>query len=113
RAVDNSGRGARTNGEMAQVRWTLQAVDDLEAVCLFIARDAPQLASIFAERALRTTERLVTFPNSGRIVPELNDPNLREIILGNYRLIYRIVQDAVQIITVHHGARRLDPAKLS
>ena len=98
---------------MAQVRWTLQAVDDLEAVCLFIARDAPQLAAIFAKRALRSTERIAAFPNSGRIVPEVNDPNLREIILGNYRLIYRVVQDAVQIITVHHGARRLDPSKLT
>src|SRR6478672_8787075 len=98
---------------MAQVRWTLQAVDDLEAVCLFIARDAPQLASIFAERALRSTDQPAAFPKSGRIVPELNDPNLREIILGNYPLIYRVLEDAVQIITVHHGVRRLDPAELT
>ena len=98
---------------MAEVRWTLQAANDLEAVCLFIARDAPQLAAIFAERAFRSTERIAVLPNSGRIVPEVSDPNLREIILGNYRLIYRVVEDAVQIITIHHGARRLDLSKLN
>jgi len=96
---------------MAKVRWTLQAVDDLEAICLFIARDAPQLASIFAQRALRSTDRLEQFPLSGRMVPELNQERFREIILGSYRLIYRVRGDLVEIITVHHGARLLDTAR--
>jgi plasmid stabilization system protein ParE len=64
---------------MAKVRWTLQAVDDLEAICLFIARDAPQLASVFARRALLSTDRIEQFPLSGRVVPELKNQNLREI----------------------------------
>lgn len=44
-------------------------------------------------------------------MPELNDQNFREIVLGNYRLIYRIRQDEVQILTVHHGARVIDPSQ--
>ena len=55
---------------MAQVKWTPQALDDLEAICLFIARDAPQIAAVFADRAFRATDRLANFPRSGRIVPE-------------------------------------------
>ncbi|MGO8791216.1 MAG: type II toxin-antitoxin system RelE/ParE family toxin [Terriglobia bacterium] len=51
---------------MAQVRWTPQAADDLEAVSLFIARDSPQLAAAFADRVLRATDRLASFPRSGR-----------------------------------------------
>jgi addiction module RelE/StbE family toxin len=97
---------------MAQVEWTPQALDDLDAICLFIARDAPQVAAVFADRAFRATDRLANYPRSGRIVPELAVENMREIILGNYRLIYRIRQDQVQVVTVHHGARRLDLGKI-
>jgi addiction module RelE/StbE family toxin len=97
---------------MAQVEWTPQALDDLDAICLFIARDAPQVAAVFADRAFRATDRLANYPRSGRIVPELAVENIREIILGNYRLIYRIRQDQVQVVTVHHGARRLDLGKV-
>jgi addiction module RelE/StbE family toxin len=97
---------------MAQVEWTPQALDDLDAICLFIARDAPQVAAVFADRAFRATDRLANYPRSGRIVPELAVENMREIILGNYRLIYRIRQDQVQVVTVHHAARRLDLGKI-
>jgi plasmid stabilization system protein ParE len=97
---------------MAEVKWTPQALDDLEAICLFIARDAPPVAAVFAQRAFNATDRLATFPESGRTVPEMNDPNFREIILGNYRLIYRLRSGDVQILTVHHGARRLNLAEL-
>jgi addiction module RelE/StbE family toxin len=97
---------------MAQVEWTPQALDDLDAICLFIARDAPQVAAVFADRAFRATDRLANYPRSGRIVPELAVENIREIILGNYRLIYRIRQDQVQVVTVHHAARRLDLGKI-
>jgi len=97
---------------MAQVKWTPQALDDLEAICLFIARDAPQIAAVFADRAFRATGHLASFPRSGRTVPELDREDIRETILGNYRLIYRILEDEVQIITVHHGARLLDAGKV-
>ena len=97
---------------MAQVRWTPQALDDLEAICLFIARDAPRIGAMFAHRAFRATDRLVDYPRSGGIVPELDIANIRQIILGNYRLIYRIREDQVEILTVHHGARLLDVGKI-
>ena len=46
---------------MAEVKWTPQALDDLEAICLFIARDAPQVAAVFAQGAFRATDRLADF----------------------------------------------------
>jgi len=98
---------------MAEVRWTPQALDDLEAICLFIARDAPPVAAVFAQKAFDATDRLAMFPRSGRTVPELKNPDLREIILGNYRLIYRIRSGDVQILTVHPAARPIDPDQLS
>ena len=98
---------------MAQVRWTPQALDDLEAICLFIARDAPPVAAVFAQRAFDATDRLAQFPRLGRTVPELSNPDFREIILGNYRLIYRMRSGDVQILTVHHAAKPRDPDQFS
>jgi toxin ParE1/3/4 len=97
---------------MAEVRWTPQAADDLEAICLFIARDAPQVAAAFADRVLRATDQLAHFARLGRIVPELGIDNLREVVVGSYRVIYRIRDEDIQVLTVHHGARILDTGKI-
>ena len=92
---------------MVEVRWTLQALDDLEAICLFISRDAPQVASVFADRAFRATDYLASHPELGRVVPEIQDEAIREVSLHSYRIIYRIAEDQVHVLTVHHGARLL------
>jgi len=73
---------------MAQVSWTSQALDDVEAICLFIARDAPRYAEVFADRVFRVTDRLARFPRSGRVVPEIGREDIREIIVQSYRVIY-------------------------
>jgi toxin ParE1/3/4 len=98
---------------MAEVRWTPQAVDDLDAIADHIARDSPQYSSLFVMDVFYAVDRLTQFPQSGRIVPELNDAMVREIILGSYRIIYRRRHDLVEILTVYHGSRLLDPSKLN
>jgi addiction module RelE/StbE family toxin len=98
---------------MAEVRWTPQAADDLEAITDFIAADSPQYASLFAIDVLNAVERLQVFPRSGRVVPEVHAPDIREIVLGNYRIVYRIRADFVEILTVWHGSRLLDPSRLT
>ena len=97
---------------MAQVRWTPQASDDLDGIAEFIAADSPHFAALFVIDVLESVERLVDFPKSGRVVPEIGDPAVREIILGNYRLIYRLRGETAEILTVYHGARLLDPKNL-
>ena len=62
---------------------------------------------------LAAVERLADFPNSGRIVPELKDPAIREILFGSYRIVYRVKGDVVEVLTVYHGARLLDPSRLT
>jgi len=98
---------------MAQVRWTPQAADDLDAIAGFIPQNSPHYAAVFVMDVLQTADRLVEFPQSGRIVPELNDPVIREIVIGSYRVIYRLRGDLAEILTVHHGARLLDPSRLN
>jgi len=97
---------------MVEVRWTQQAVDDLEAIADFIAADSPQYASLFIIDVLAAVERLTSFPNSGRVVPEISDPVIREIVFGSYRIIYRVKDNLVELLTVYHGARLLDPSIL-
>ena len=93
---------------MATVGWTPQALDDLEAACLFIARDAPRMSSVLAARVFDATDRLIEFPLSGRVVPEIGRSELREIFVSNYRVIYRVLPTSdVEILTIHHGARPL------
>ncbi len=97
---------------MAEVRWTPQAADDLEAIAERIAQDSSHYASLFVMDVLAAVERLAAYPRSGTIVPEKRDPSLRQTIVGNYRVIFRVRADLVEILTVYHGARLLDPSRL-
>ena len=53
------------------------------------------------------SKRVRLFPESGRVVPEVNDATLREVVYGNYRIVYRVLPEAVEVVTVYHGARLL------
>ena len=97
---------------MVRINWTSQALNDLEAICEFIARDAPRYAQLFANRVFEVVEQLRDFPLLGRVVPEIGRDDIREIILGNYRVIYRIIPDEVEILTIYHGARLFDSSKI-
>jgi plasmid stabilization system protein ParE len=97
---------------MAEIRWTQQAADDLEAIAEFIAADSAHYAELFVIDVLRAVERLADFPRSGRMVPELGKASIREIILGNYRIVFRHRKNVVEILMVFHGARLLDPSRL-
>ena len=97
---------------MAEVRWTDQASEDLASHAKYIAQDSPHYASLFVMDAFDAVERLERFPQIGRVVPEKNDPAVREIVLGNYRIVYRVRSEWVELLTIHHGAQLLDPTSL-
>ena len=97
---------------MVEVRWTSQAAEELGSISTFIAKDSPSYARLFVIDIFESVERLIKFPNSGRVVPELNNSTVRELILGNYRLVYRFKKDTVELLTIYHAARILDPSKL-
>lgn len=90
---------------MNEVRWTGQAVGDLQAIRRYIARDSPQYGRLVAERLFEATSRLEAFPRSGRIVPELDQDDVREIIVGEYRIVYRLESDAVTLLTIFRSSR--------
>ena len=82
---------------MARLRWTTQALDDIEAICRFIARDSEHFARLFANKIIDKATTLESFPKAARIVPESNLDHIREILHGNYRIIYHLTGDEVQI----------------
>lgn len=88
------------------VVWTRPALNDVVQVREYIAADSPRYARVVAERLFAVVERLVEFPLSGRIVPELGETSLREVISSPYRIVYRVRADRVEILTVVHSARR-------
>lgn len=97
---------------MAEIRWTPQAADDLEAIAAYVALDSEHYASLFVIDVVSFIERLGVSPQRGRIVPEIQNPDLREIFFGNYRIIYRLQSSIVEILTIYHGARLLMPDEL-
>jgi len=92
-----------------RVIWSPRASSHLEEICEYIAKDSSTYASIFAERILHIVKALPAFPESGRIVPEYNNPNLRETIYGNYRIVYRWKRSDghIEIVAICHSARQI------
>jgi toxin ParE1/3/4 len=92
---------------LASVTWTDPALEDLRETCEYIGQDSARLAEIFGNRAFVATDRLGIFPESGRIVPEYELDDVREIIFGDYRIMYHLLVDEVEVIAFVHGARKI------
>ena len=93
---------------MVEIRWTLQSLEDIENIAQFISRDSERFARIQVERFFQAEEIICEHPKAGRIVPEIGNNGVREIILGNYRLIYYIINDIrIDVLTIHHSKREL------
>ena len=92
---------------MTRIIWAPQAIEDIEAIRTFVARDSAHYADLLVERIVEAVDRLETFPRSGRLVPETRDESLREVVYENYRIVYRVKSDTIEVLTVFHGARLL------
>ena len=92
---------------MAAIYWSLTATEDLQAIEEFVARDSPVYAIRLTDRIVEVVERLEDFPLSGRVVPEFVREDLRELIVGSYRVVYLVEEDSVTILRVVHGAQDL------
>ena len=90
-----------------KIVFTRPAIADLEGLVSFIARDNPRAAQRFGYAIIEKAEKLNDFPFLGRVVPEFEIENLREIIHRPYRIIYRVreEQELIEILRVWHAAR--------
>src|SRR5450759_192164 len=99
---------------MVKIVWTQRSLADLKSIVEFISRDSIKYASLTIERLINVTSYLETNPRIGRMVPEIiKQDKIREILYGNYRIIYKITSPTtVHILTVHHSSKRLRQTSL-
>ena len=91
---------------MVQINWLSSAKNDLKDIYDYISLDSVRYAKLQITKIQKRTEILKTFPNSGKVVPEINDLTVKEITEHNYRIIYKIInKNQVDILLIHHGVR--------
>ena len=94
-----------------RVIWAEIAGQDVQASWEFIARDSLMYAGSFVRRMREAARSLAESSERGRVVPEYGDPTIRELIVGNYRLVYQLTVETVYILRVVHGSRLLPDLK--
>lgn len=95
-----------------KLEWSPLAFQRVLEVAEHIRRDNPTAAESWLRGLFRLVERTVRFPNSGRVVPEVGKPDIREVFHGDYRIVDRRTTTRLSIVTVRHGRRLLDPTEL-
>ena len=96
----------------SKIFWTRQSREDLRSVRDHIARDAPATATAYVRKLRLSVGRLKQFPFSGEVVPEIGREELREVLQGNYRIIYRVSDRRVDVLAVFHSSRVFDERDL-
>ena len=90
------------------VTWSREAGENLAEIEEFIARDSPERAVRFVDALIDHAEAILTDnPGSGRTVPEIGNPDFRELIYRGYRIVYRLRGETSEILTVFEGHRLL------
>jgi len=96
-----------------RIVWSPLAVDRVAEIAEYIAQDNPDAAARWVESTFAAVERLEAFPESARMVPEIQRKDFRELIHGNYRIIYRIEKGRISILTVRHSKQILPVDEIS
>ncbi|MES9857447.1 MAG: type II toxin-antitoxin system RelE/ParE family toxin [Sedimenticola sp.] len=90
-----------------KLTWSPLAIERISEIAEYIAQDKPTTAEKWVDKIFNLVERLSEFPESGRVVPEIDNKMFREIISGNYRIIYKHEKSKIFILTVRHGKQIL------
>jgi toxin ParE1/3/4 len=93
---------------MVEIIWTPFALEDLQSIYDYIAKDSPYYANRFIDKLVDRVDMLIDHPEAGRIVPEFENELIRELIEGSYRVIYKNNSiTEIGIVRIHHSARLL------
>ena len=98
---------------MAEITWSKLALEDLESIHDYIAKESPFYAQKTIEEFIARVAVLADHPEIGREVPEYVRKDIRELIEGNYRIFYKLNKKSISIIRVHHAARNIKRRKRS
>lgn len=92
------------------VVWTGRARSDLQLAVAYIATDSPAAARSFGIAVIQAGRSLATLSERGRVVPELGDDDVRELLLGRYRIIYEVFADRIAVLRLIHASRDFETA---
>jgi toxin ParE1/3/4 len=95
------------------LNWSPLAISRLSEIAKYIALDNPVAAERWVNKIFALVEKLSDFPERGRMVPEINNKMIREVLSGNYRVIYKLEDRAISILTVRHVKQILSVEELS
>jgi len=87
--------------------WTKEATTRLREIDEYISRDNPVSAADFVDKIITLAETLVDHPKKGRVVPELSLKNIRELLYKNYRIVYLVKKNSIDVLTVFEGHQLL------
>lgn len=90
------------------VKWSPEAIEDLESIAEYIAKDSRFYASAVVSKILLTSRKIPEQPFLGRMVPEIGSKNIRERFVYSYRLVYEIKRNVINIVAIIHGKRLLE-----
>jgi toxin ParE1/3/4 len=90
-----------------RIVWSPLAIQKAADIADYIAQDKPAAAANWIKTVFSKVDQLKSAPEIGRIVPEINDKQFRELIYGNYRIIYRVEVLQISILTIRHGMQIL------
>jgi addiction module RelE/StbE family toxin len=91
---------------MVTIEFTPKAIEDIENLAEYIAIQSPHFAQKLVKSIFNEVDILKTFPFIGRIVPEINENEVREIFYQKYRIVYHVIdQYTIHIVTIQHGSR--------
>jgi plasmid stabilization system protein ParE len=99
---------------MVEVIFSARAIRDIEGIHAYIAKDSQRYAQGQVRRILNAADLIAIFPRGGRMVPEIELDAFREVIVGNYRVIYHLENDErAEVLVVFHGRRRFPYGRIS
>mgnify|MGYP000173896561 FL=1 len=95
-----------------EIEWSPLATERVIEIAGKIALDKPDVAMEWASRIFDSAKKLREYPRLGRIVPEIQEEDYRELIEGNYRIIYLVSASKISVLTVRHGKQLLSAEEL-
>jgi len=91
-----------------KIVWSKEAIDDIESIAIYIEKDSLTYAKSVVQNIFSKVTILTDFPLLGRVVPEYQNENIRELFVYSYRLIYKIDTSNINVIAVIHGKRLIE-----
>jgi toxin ParE1/3/4 len=90
---------------VVEIVWTDKSIEDIDSIAEYIAQQSHHYATLQTIKFFSRVEQLINYPKSGKIVAEFGNNSIRELIEGNYRIVYRIVSKSqIHIIRIHHSS---------